>query len=65
MKPSCAAIINYLSRAYPRYVSVPELSRECSQTDVRKRASELIRAGYVIEKERRGNFVNFRYGGNP
>lgn len=61
MKPTQAAIIDYLSRAYPRPVSVPELSERCYQTDVRKRVSELIRAGHQIEKVRRGIYVNYRY----
>lgn len=62
MKNSAATILNYLLRCYPRFVSVPELIRECSQTDVRKRVSELCRAqeGFVIEKEMNGRFVNYR-----
>ncbi len=62
MKPSAAAILNYLLNAYPRFVSVPELAAACHQTDVRKRVSELKRLeqGFTIEKERRGAFVNYR-----
>ena len=62
MKPAAAVILNYLLRHYPRFVSVPELIRECSQSDVRKRVSELARErqGFEIEKERNGRFVAYR-----
>jgi len=60
MKPSAGVILHYLSAAYPRFVSVPELQRECRQTDVRKRVSELIKDGYLIHKERDGRYINYR-----
>ena len=61
VKPSAREIAEYLNERYPNFCSVPELIRECSQSDVRKRVSELLRAGYPIEKERNGNFVAYRY----
>lgn len=63
MKDSARAVRDHLEREYPRYVSVPELSAALHQTDVRKRVSELIAEGVRIEKERRGRYVNYRYGG--
>jgi hypothetical protein len=39
------------------------LAYKTSQTDVRKRVSELIASGVRIEKERKGIYVNFKYDG--
>lgn len=62
MKACAAAVLNYLLRQYPRFVSVPELNQATRQSDARKRVSELVREqqGFVIEKERDGHFVNYR-----
>ena len=61
VKDSAKKVAAYLDQRWPNFCSVPELIEECHQSDVRKRVSELIRAGYEIEKERNGRFVNYRY----
>jgi hypothetical protein len=62
MKDSARAVRDYLEREYPRFVSVPELNISLRQSDARKRVSELILEEKLpIEKERKGNYVNYRY----
>jgi len=60
VKDSAKKVAAYLNRRWPNFVSVPELIASTG-SDARKRVSELIRAGYPIEKERNGHFVNYRY----
>ncbi len=54
MKDSARSVMRFLEWEYPRFVTVPELIQALGQSDIRKRVSELIAAGYRIEKERRG-----------
>lgn len=61
VKDSAWDVALYLSRHYPYFCSVAELIRGCNQTDVRKRVSELLRAGYEIEKERDGKYIKYRW----
>jgi biotin operon repressor len=61
VKESAKKVAAYLEQRYPNFVSVYELITGCQQSDVRKRISELIAAGYDIEKERYGRYVNVRY----
>ncbi len=61
VKPATKEVLNTLNRSWPNFLSVPLLMRLTKQTDVRKRVSEAIAAGYPIEKERNGNFVAYRY----
>lgn len=61
VKESAERVLHYLDQRWPNFCSVPEVNAACHQSDVRKRVSELIRAGYDVEKERNGRFVNFRY----
>jgi len=61
VKDSAWKVAAYLNERWPNFCSVPELIRECRQSDVRKRVSELLRAGYDIEKERNGRFVAYRW----
>ena len=61
VKPATKEVLNTLNRSWPNFLSVPLLMRLTKQTDVRKRVSEAIAAGYAVEKERNGNFVAYRY----
>jgi biotin operon repressor len=61
VKPTAWKVAMYLEERWPNFVSVPELIRELKQTDIRKRVSELCAAGYDIEKERNGRFINYRW----
>jgi hypothetical protein len=61
VKPATKEVLTYLDKRWPNFVSVPELIRECRQSDVRKRISEAVAAQYNIEKERNGNFVAYRW----
>ena len=61
VKDSTWVVLQYLNYNYPNFVSVPRLIEECRQTDVRKRISEAVAAGYDVEKERNGRFVAYRW----
>jgi hypothetical protein len=61
IKPATVAVLRVLDRAWPNFVSVPNLIGAAHQSDVRKRISEAIAAGYPIEKERHGRYVNYRW----
>lgn len=61
VKDSAKKVAAHLNQRWPNFCSVPELIEACRQSDVRKRISELCRAGYAIEKERAGRFVNYRW----
>lgn len=61
VKPATAKVLRVLDFSWPKFLSVPSLMRRAKQTDVRKRVSEAIAAGYSIEKERNGRFVAYRW----
>ena len=61
VKDSTEKVLLYLNHHWPNFVSVPQLIAGCHQSDVRKRISEAIRAGYEVEKERNGRFVSYRW----
>ena len=61
IKPTTKQILAYLDKCWPNFVSVPRLIQECHQSDVRKRISEALAAGYPIEKEHSGHFVSYRW----
>ncbi|TSA00474.1 MAG: hypothetical protein D4R80_00980 [Deltaproteobacteria bacterium] len=61
VKPSTEKVLLYLNHYWPNFVSVPHLIAGTKQTDVRKRISEAIAAGYDVEKERAGAYVAYRW----
>ena len=61
IKPSTKEVLSYLDKHWPNFVSVPRLIQECHQSDVRKRISEALAAGFAIEKERNGRYTNYRW----
>ena len=61
VKPATKEVLNTLNRSWPNFLSVPLLMRLTKQTDVRKRVSEAIAAGYDVEKERNGRYTNYRW----
>jgi len=61
VKPTAWKVAMYLDKRYPNFVSVYELITGCKQSDARKRISELIAAGYDVEKERAGKYMNYRW----
>ena len=61
VKPSVVEVLRVLNYNWPGFVTVPTLMHRTKQTDVRKRISEAICAGYDIEKERNGRFVAYRW----
>jgi hypothetical protein len=61
VKPSTQQVLSYLDKHWPNFVSVPRLIAEVHQSDVRKRISEAIAAGFAVEKERDGRFVAYRW----
>jgi len=61
VKPATVEVLRVLDFNWPGFCTVPHLIAKTKQTDVRKRISEAIAAGYDVEKERNGRYTNYRW----